>query len=147
MDGFNWIVILYFCYCTPIESSHSPHHWPHHYSFCRSLRIEKRFNELLSTSLLRHHKPEEGIHSRMGGEEIRDFWEVQTTRMRCRERIMESREVSNESYPIVSALNDWQQLYQLHWWGKWPKQWNSQLSSSFYHLQQKFKGTSIIVRA
>jgi len=58
--------------------------------YCGGPRTKERFDELLS-SLLRHHKPEEGIHSRMGGEETRDFGEVQMRRMRCRERIMEIR--------------------------------------------------------
>jgi len=57
---------------------------------CGGPGTKERFNKLLS-SLLRYHKPEEGIHPRMGGEETRDYWEVQMRRMRCRERIMESR--------------------------------------------------------
>ena len=77
------------------------------------LRTKEGFDELLSP-LLRHHKLKEGIHLRMGGEETRDFWEVRTRRRGVERESWKVGEVSSESYPTASALNDWQQLYQLH---------------------------------
>ena len=56
---------------------------------CEGPRTKERFDELLS-SLLRHHKPKEGIHLRMWREETRDFWEVQMSKMRYRKIIMVS---------------------------------------------------------
>ena len=81
--------------------------------YCRGPRTEEGIVELLSL-FLRHHKPEEGIHLRMGGEETRDFWDVRTRRRGVERESWKVGEVSSESYPTASALKDWQQLYQVH---------------------------------
>ena len=56
----------------------------------------------------KHFKPEEWVRSRIGREETKYFLEIRVERMVFRER--ESRwlkEVSCESSPTASALNDW----------------------------------------
>jgi len=46
---------------------------------------------------LRHHKLEEGIHPRRGGEETKNFWELQLGRTGCGERIMGVGEIFSEN--------------------------------------------------
>ena len=57
---------------------------------CGGPRIEERYNELW-LSLLKHYELEKGIYPRIGREETKDLWEVKIRRMRCRERITESK--------------------------------------------------------
>ena len=65
------------------------------YNICGGSRTEEGIVELL-VWLLRHYKPEEGIYPRIGGEETKDFWELQLGRTGCGERIMGVEEVSSE---------------------------------------------------
>ena len=107
------------------------------------LRTEEGFDEL-SSSLLRHYEPKEGIYLKMGGEKTKNFWEV---RIRCRERIMEGRGSFQWELAYCHRIKWLATTLSVALIKKWPEQWNSQLSSPFYHLQQKFKGTSVIRRA
>ena len=116
-----------------------------HVCGCGGPRIEEGIIELLLL-LLRHHNPEEGIHTRIGGEGTKDFWELLLERTGCGERIMEGR-----------GSFEWKVAYCLHikWLAialsavlirKWHEQWNSQLNSPFYHLKQKLKGAGVMMR-
>ena len=57
---------------------------------CGSLKT-KEVNIKLWLFLLRYPEFEEGVYSRRGGEETKDFWKVRMKSLGCRERIMEDR--------------------------------------------------------
>ena len=82
----------------------------------------------------KHFKPEEGGRPWRGGEETKYLLEIWVERMVFRERfeVVERRFLWKLTYYL--CINDWQQLYQLHWWGNDSWIVRSQLSSSFYHL-------------
>ena len=110
-----------------------------HNDTCRGLRTKDGYNKLW-LSLQRHCEPKEGIYPRIGGEETKDFWEVWMRRMGFRERIVVAK--GNFQWKFTYCLRiKWLATYlSAALMRKWPEQWNSQLSNSFYHLQQKFKG-------
>ena len=109
------------------------------------LRTEEGIVELL-VLLLRHHMPEEGIHPRRGAEETKVSWELQVGRIGRGEKVMESRASSQREVACCLCIKWWAITLLAVLMKKWPKQCNSQISSSFYHFQQMFKGTSVMMR-
>ena len=114
-------------------------------SYCKCLKTAEGIAELLDL-LLRHHMLEEGIHSRRGGEETKVSWELQVGRMGRGERFMESRGSFQWEVPCCLRIKWWATTLSAALMGKWLEQCNSQLSSSFYHFQQIFQGTSVMMR-
>ena len=108
-------------------------------------RTEEWIVELL-VLLLRHHVPEEGIQPRRGGEETKVTWELQVGRIGGGERIMEVRGNFQREVAYCLRIKWWATALSTTLMRKWPKQCNLQISSSFYHLQWKCKGTCVMMR-
>ena len=83
---------------------------------------------------------------RRGGEETRDSQELQVGRTGWRERIMRSRGSFQQEVAYCFCIKWWATTFSAALMRKWLEQCTSQLSISFYHLQQMFQGKCVTIR-
>ena len=81
-----------------------------------------------------------------GGEETRDSQELQVGRTGWRERIMRSKGSFQQEVAYCFCIKWWATTLSAALMRKWLEQCTSQLSISFYHLQQMFQGKCVTIR-
>ena len=81
-----------------------------------------------------------------GGEETRDSQELQVGRTGWRERIMRSKRSFQQEVAYCFCIKWWATTLSVALMRKLLEQCTSQLSISFYHLQQMFQGKCVTIR-